>query len=203
MNDGHSGFRQDFARNACVKPRRRREARATGTPPALRPRIEQRRAFQATEPTWRAESSRGSARRTHRAKERHGYRRLKSGLAWTGRVGNQRSQCSIGIFCRHADHKRRSHLGRYAEVHKPDLAPAQRCHSDCSRRSSSTKRRSAAATRSSSCGASCGDRATRRASSTTSSDRSVSGNASDSSRSFLVAWVTKSPSHVVGSGSSA
>src|SRR5207249_3616059 len=96
-----------------------------------------------------------------------------------------------------ADDQRGPHLRCHAEVHQPDLAPARRCHSGCSRRSRSVNRRSAAATKSSSCGKSCGAKATRRASSATSSDRSRSGSASISSSSFCVASVTKSESHFV------
>ena len=96
-----------------------------------------------------------------------------------------------------ADDQRGPHLRCHAEVHQPDLAPARPCHSGCSRRSSSVNRRSAAATKSSSCGKSCAAKATRRASSATSSDRSRSGSASISSSSFCVASVTKSESHFV------
>lgn len=74
---------------------------------------------------------------------------------------------------------------------------ARRCHSGCSRRSSSVNSRSATATKSSSCGKSCGAKATRRASSAISSERSRSGSASNSSSSFCVACVTKSDSHFV------
>jgi hypothetical protein len=100
------------------------------------------------------------------------------------------------VVCRDADDQRGPYLRRYAEVHQPDLAPAWRRHSGWSRRSRSVNRRSAAASKSSSCGKSCGANATRRASSATSSDRSRSGSASNSSINFWVACVTESAAPV-------
>src|SRR5207247_5554525 len=133
---------------------------------------------------------------TH-TQERDGHGRLESGLAWTRGVRNERDKSTVGVLSGNADDQRGPHLRCHAEVHQPDLAPARPCHSGCSRRSSSVNRRSAAATKSSSCGKSCAAKATRRASSAASSDRSRSGSASISSSSFCVASVTKSESHFV------
>jgi hypothetical protein len=77
----------------------------------------------------------------------------------------------------------------------PNLAPLRGWHQERSRRSSSTKSRSAALIRSSSFGRSCGNKPARHRSSASNSARSVSGSASNSSRILSAALVMVSASH--------
>jgi hypothetical protein len=128
-------------------------------------------------------------------KHRNVNRNFESRVAGARGVRNEGHEGAVAVISRDADDGRRPDLGRHAEINKPDLAPLRRLHYDCSKRSSAMKRRSAAATRSSSPGRSCGANAVRRSNSATSSARSWSGNASNSSSSFLLACVMESDWH--------
>ena len=130
-------------------------------------------------------------------KERKPDRHFESGIARTCRVRNKGNESAIAIIGWHADSHCRPDLGSHPKIDQPDFSPLRGFHCDCSCRSSSTNRISAATTRSSSWGTSCVVNAVRRSSSTTSSARSSSGRASTSSSSFKIACVIGSDCHLM------